>query len=103
MFCDETQIKLGDEIVTVKRLTRGEVQKYFPAIAVDGFAALGDDDAKLFAEHCRTADGKPLDASELSIPQSIAVMKALVGAPDEFPLSDFIGLLLQAGAGAAKH
>lgn len=91
MFCDVVQIKLGEQAVTIHRLTIGEIRsgKYSLGPGVP----FGDNLDAVIRSHVKTADGKPLDVAELSIPQMRQVVNALVGPPEDSPLSDFIGLL----------
>lgn len=93
MFCDIVQVKLGDETVTVKRLTVAELRESRKLFEGSGECA-DDEYVKLVAEHCTGADGKPIDAAALSLPQLRKIAKELVGLPDGSPISDFIGLLL---------
>lgn len=92
MFCDKTEIKIGDETITVRRLTVGELRKSREIFA-EGTECIDEAYTRLIAEHCTTADGKPLDAAQLSLPQLKQVAKELAGVPEGSPLSDFIGLL----------
>ena len=92
MFCDTIKVKLGDETVTVKRLTVAELRKSREIFAT-GKECIDEAYTRLVAEHCTTADGKPLDAAELSLPQLQTIAKELAGVPEDSPLSDFIGLL----------
>ena len=92
MFCDSVQIKLGDETVTVKRLTVAELRKSREIFA-EGKECIDEAYTKLISDHCTTADGKPVDATQLSLPQLQTLAKELAGVPEESPLSDFIGLL----------
>lgn len=93
MFCDYANVKIGDETVTVKRLTVSELRKSREIFA-QGRECLDEAYTKLIAEHCTTSDGKAVDATSLSLPQLTALAKELAGVPTESPLSDFIGLLL---------
>ena len=93
MFCDKTQVKIGDETVTVQRLTVSELRTSREIFA-EGKECLDEAYSKLIAEHCTTADGKPVDANALSLPQLQKLAKELAGVPEGSPLSDFIGLLL---------
>lgn len=93
MFCDNVSVKLGDETVHVKRLTVGELRKSREIFA-QGKECLDESYTRMIAEHCTTSDGKPLDATLLSMPQLQKLAKELAGVPDDSPLSDFIGLLL---------
>lgn len=92
MYCDVTKVKLGDETVTVKRLTVAELRKSREIFAT-GKECIDEAYTRLVAEHCTTSDGKPLDAAELSLPQLQTIAKELAGVPEDSPLSDFIGLL----------
>ena len=92
MFCDTVDIKLGDATVKVKRLTVAELRKSREIFA-EGKECLEDAYVKMIGEHCTTADGKPVDATELSLPQLQKLAKELAGVPEGSPLSDFIGLL----------
>ena len=92
MFCDEVEVKLGDAAVKVKRLTVAELRKSREIFA-EGKECLEDAYTQLIATHCRTADGNPVDATELSLPQLQTLAKELAGVPEGSPLSDFIGLL----------
>jgi hypothetical protein len=91
MFCDVVQLKLGDQTAKIRRLTIGEIRsgKY----EVGDGVPFGDKLDDVIRSHVTTADGKPLDVAELSIPQMRQVVNALVGPPEDSPLSDFIGLL----------
>ena len=93
MFCDCVNVKIGDETVKVKRLTVSELRKSREIFA-QGKECLDESYSRMIAEHCTTSDGKPVDASELSLPQMAQLAKELAGVPEESPLSDFIGLLL---------
>lgn len=93
MFCDYANVKIGDETVKVKRLTVAELRKSREIFA-EGKECLDEAYTRLIAEHCTTADGKPLDATLLSMPQLQTIAKELAGVPEGSPLSDFIGLLL---------
>ena len=93
MFCDQVTIDIDGVKVTVKRLTVKELRESREIFA-EGKECLDEAYTKLIAEHCTTADGKPLDATQLSLPQLRKLAKELAGVPEESPLSDFIGLLL---------
>lgn len=93
MFCDEVEVKLGDATVKVKRLTVAELRKSREIFA-SGKECLDERYTKLISEHCITADGQPVDAAELSLPQLMQLAKELAGVPEGSPISDFIGLLL---------
>lgn len=93
MFCDYAIVKLGDETVKVKRLTISELRKNREIFAT-GKECLDEAYTRMIAEHCTTSDGKPLDATLLSLPQLQMIAKELAGVPEGSPLSDFIGLLL---------
>lgn len=92
MFCDEIEVKLGSETVKVKRLTVSELRKSREIFA-EGKECLDERYTKLISEHCTTADGKPVDATELSLPQLITLAKELAGVPEESPIGNFIALL----------
>ena len=92
MFCDKTQVKIGDETITVRRLTVKELRESREIFA-EGKECLDEAYAKLIAEHCTTADGKPVNTGELSLRQLQTLAKELAGVPEGSPLSDFIGLL----------
>ena len=91
MFCDVVDVKLGDVTVKVQRLTVAELRKSREIFA-EGRECLGDAYIKLIAEHCKI-DERPVDATELSLPQLQKLAKELAGVPEGSPLSDFIGLL----------
>lgn len=93
MFCDTVTVKLGDEKVTVRRLTVQELREK-RAIFAEGRECLDEAYTDLIATHCTTADDKPVDAAALSLPQVITLAKEMAGVPEGSPLSDFIGLLL---------
>ena len=93
MFCDEIKVKIGDEMVTVKRLTVAELRKSREIFA-QGEECLDEAYTRLVAEHCKTADGKAVNVAELSLPQLQRLAKELAGVPEGSPLADFIGLLL---------
>lgn len=92
MFCDETKLTLGGQTVNVRRLTIGEIRK---ANLDFGGAGVPFDEKldEIVKTHVATAEGKPLDIDTLSLPQMRQVVNALVGVPEDSPLSDFIGLL----------
>ena len=92
MFCDMAKVKIGDELITVQRLTVKEIRES-RAIFAEGKECLDEAYTKLVAEHCKTADGKPVDATALSLPQLTRLAKEMSGVPDGNPLADFIGLL----------
>ena len=92
MFCDTATVKIGDEQIKVQRLTVREIREN-RAIFAEGRECLDESYTRLIAEHCTTADGKPVDASALSLPQLVTLAKELSGVPEGNPLSDFIGLL----------
>ena len=92
MFCDEIKVKIGDETITVKRLTVKELRESREIFA-EGKECLDEAYTRLIAEHCTTADGKPVNAEELSLRQLQTLAKELAGVPEGSPLSDFIGLL----------
>ena len=92
MFCDKATIDIGGVKVTVKRLTVKELRESREIFA-EGKECLDEAYTRLIAEHCKTADGKPIDAAELSLPQLQKLAKELAGVPEGSPLSDFIGLL----------
>lgn len=89
---DVITVKLGDETVTVRRLTVREIRESREIFA-QGAECLDEAYVRLVAEHCTTSDGKPLDATELSLPQLVKLAKEMAGVPEGSPLSDFIGLL----------
>ena len=93
MFCDHVSVKIGDETVQVKRLTVGELRKSREIFAT-GKECLDEAYTRMIADHCTTSDGRPLDATLLSMPQLQTIAKELAGVPEDSPLSDFIGLLL---------
>lgn len=93
MFCDEVKVKIAGETVTVRRLTVKELREK-RVIFAEGKECLDEAYTQLVAEHCKTADGRPVDASALSLPQLVTLAKELAGVPEGSPLSDFIGLLL---------
>lgn len=93
MFCDKVQVRIGEETVTVKRLTVSELRRSREIFA-EGKECLDEAYTKLIAEHCTDAEGRPIDATTLSLPQLTALAKELAGVPEGSPLSDFIGLLL---------
>lgn len=92
MFCDYAKVKIGDETITVKRLTVKEIREN-RAIFAEGRECLDEAYTRLVADHCTTADGEPVDAASLSLPQLTLLAKELAGVPESSPLSDFIGLL----------
>lgn len=92
MFCDEVTVDVGGVKVLVKRLTVKELRES-RAVFATGTECLDEAYTRLIAEHCSTADGKPIDAAELSLPQLQQLAKELAGVPEGSPLSDFIGLL----------
>ena len=92
MFCDKVTIDIDGGKVTVRRLTVKELRESREIFA-EGKECLDDAYTKLIAEHCATADGKPINAEELSLPQLQKLAKELAGVPEGSPLSDFIGLL----------
>jgi len=92
MFCDEVEVDIGGVKVLVRRLTVKELREN-RAIFAEGKECLDETYTRLIAEHCKTADGKPIDAAELSLPQLQKLAKELAGVPEGSPLSDFIGLL----------
>lgn len=97
MFCDNTEVKLGDVPVKVRRATLDEMRSGGLAVLAFIFSAkqcLHEDTVKFVAAHCTTADGKPLDVGGLSLPQMQTLARAIGGVPDGVPLSDFIALLL---------
>ena len=93
MFCDKVEVDIGGVKVLVKRLTVKELRESREIFA-EGKECLDEAYTKLIAEHCKTADGKPVNADELSIRQLQTLAKELAGVPEGSPLSDFIGLLL---------
>ena len=92
MFWDKATVKIGDEQITVQRLTVKELRDNC-LIFAEGRECLDEAYTRLIAEHCTTADGKPVDVSALSLPQLVKLAKELSGVPEGNPLSDFIGLL----------
>ena len=92
MFCDVAKVKIGDETITVQRLTVKEIRES-RAIFAEGKECLDEAYTKLVAEHFKTADGKSVDATALSLPQLTRLAKEMAGVPDGNPLADFIGLL----------
>ena len=92
MFCDEVTVDIGGEKVLVKRLTVKELRESREIFA-EGKECLDDAYTRLIAEHCKTADGKSVNAEELSLAQLAKLAKELAGVPEGSPLSDFIGLL----------
>ena len=92
MFLDKTTVKLGDETVIVKRLTVKELREN-RAIFAEGRECLDEAYTRLVADHCTTADGKPVDVSALSLPQLTKLAGEMAGVPESSSLSDFIGLL----------
>lgn len=90
-FCDTTTVKVGDALVKVRRMTVREIRES-RALFAEGKDCLDEAYTRLIASHC-TIDGKPLDATELSLPQLTTLAKELAGVPEGSPLSDFIGLL----------
>ena len=92
MFCDEVKVQIGSETVKVRRLTVKELRKSREIFA-EGKECLDEAYTRLIAEHCKTADGKSVNAEELSLRQLQALAKELAGVPEGSPLSDFIGLL----------
>ena len=93
MFCDTVKVRLGDETIIVQRMTVDEIRKSRELFA-EGRECLDEAYTKLISEHCKTADGAPVDAGALSLPQLAQLAKELAGVPEGSPLSDFIGLLL---------
>ena len=92
MFCDEVEVDIGGEKVLVKRLTVKELRES-RAVFATGTECLDEAYTRLIAEHCKTADGKSVNAEELSLAQLAKLAKELAGVPEGSPLSDFIGLL----------
>lgn len=95
MFCDEVKVELGIgcPVVIVKRLTVKELRESREIFA-EGKECLDEAYTRLIGDHCRTTDGKPVNAEELSLAQVIKLAKEMAGVPEGSPLSDFIGLLL---------
>lgn len=93
MFCDYANVDLGGISVKVKRLTVAEIRRSREIFAT-GKECLDEAYTRMIAEHCTLPDGKPVDATELSLPQLQTLAKELAGVPEDSPLSDFIGLLL---------
>lgn len=89
---DTITVKLGDVSVKVTRMTVKEIRES-RALFAEGRECLDEAYTKLIAEHCTDADGNPIDATELSLPQLAKLAKELAGVPEGSPLSDFIGLL----------
>lgn len=92
MFCDTVDVTLGDETVKVRRLTVSELRTN-RAIFAEGKECIEEAYTQLIADHCTGADGKPIDATALSLPQLQKLAKELAGVPEGSPLSNFIGLL----------
>ena len=92
MFCDQVTIDIDGVKVTVRRLTVKELRESREIFA-EGKECLDEAYTKLIAEHCTTADGKSVNAEELSLRQLQTLAKELAGVPEGSPLSDFIGLL----------
>lgn len=92
MFCDQVQVDLGGVKVDVRRMTVKELRESREIFA-EGKECLDEAYTRLIAEHCKTSDGKPIDAGELSLVQLQKLAKELAGVPEGSPLSDFIGLL----------
>ena len=92
MFCDQVTIDIDGVKVTVRRLTVKELRESREIFA-EGKECLDEAYTKLIAEHCTTADGKPVNTEELSLRQLQTLAKELAGVPEGSPLSDFIGLL----------
>ena len=92
MFCDVAQVKIGDETITVQRLTIRELRDNRQIFA-EGKECLEEAYTRLIKDHCTHADGKPVDPDALSLPQLVQLAKELAGVPEGSPLSDFIGLL----------
>ena len=97
MFCDRTEVKLGDVAVTVRRASPDELSHGGLAVLAFVFKAqqcMHEDVRKFVESHCTLADGKPVDVSTLSLPQMQTLAKEIGGVPDGVPLADFIALLL---------
>lgn len=92
MFCDKVDVKIGDATITIRRLTIKELREN-RVIFAEGKECLDEAYTRLVAEHCTTADGKAVNAEELSLAQLATLAKELAGVPEGSPLSDFIGLL----------
>lgn len=92
MFCDQVTIDIDGVKITVKRLTVKELRESREIFA-EGKECLDEAYTRLIAKHCTTADGKPVNAEELSLRQLQTLAKELAGVPEGSPLSDFIGLL----------
>ncbi len=92
MFCDKVTIDLDGVKVTVTRMTVKELRESREIFA-EGKECLDEAYTQLIAEHCTTADGKSVNAEELSLRQLQTLAKELAGVPEGSPLSDFIGLL----------
>lgn len=97
MFCDEVEVKLGDETVRVRRAALDELRNGGLAVLSFIFAGqkcLDESVVKFVEDHCKLSDGSPVKAGELSFPQMRELVLAIGGVPDGVPLSDFIALLL---------
>lgn len=92
MFCDKTTVDIDGVKVTVKRLTVKELRESREIFA-EGKECLDEAYTRLISDHCQTADGKSINAEELSLVQLAKLAKELAGVPEGSPLSDFIGLL----------
>lgn len=62
MFCDTTQVKLGEVTVNVRRLTLAEIKKARVSFQ-SGADAIDDSYEKLLHEHVTLEDGTKLDPS----------------------------------------
>lgn len=97
MFCDETEVKFGGDVVKVRRATLDEMRNGGLAVLAFIFSAkqcLHDDTVEFVRAHCATPDGKPVDVGALSLPQMQRLAREIGGVPDGVPLADFIALLL---------
>lgn len=97
MFCDNVDIKLGDVPVKVRRASLDELRDGGLAVLSFVFGAqkcLDPAVVKFVGDHCKTADDKPVEVGELSLPQMQALARAIGGVPDGVPMADFIALLL---------
>lgn len=93
MFADFATVNVGGVAVKVKRLTLAEIKRDRALLESGDATALDESRTRLIAEHCETADGKPIKPEDLSLPQMRKLMAEMVGLPDEGGLADFIGLL----------
>lgn len=94
MFTDTTTLRIGDANIKIRRLTLREIREARSDFAT-GKDALGEEAVKLVQAHCEIAGThEPVDTDSLSLPQMRQLLTALVGIPEDSPISDFIGLLL---------